>query len=63
MNLTFAVYVKLKLSNEISHVSLHKNNVKSMNLCCYHYRISQLEDALKRNQYELEKAAEEQQVI
>ena len=32
-----------------------------MNLCCY--RISQLEDALKRNQYELEKAAEEQQVI
>ena len=34
-----------------------------MRLCCYHYRISQLEDALKRNQYELEKAAEEQQVI
>ena len=61
--LPFAVYVKLKLSYEISHVSLHKNNVKSMSLCCCHYRISQLEDALKRNQYELEKAAEEQQVI
>ena len=61
--LPFAVYVKLKFSNEISHVSLHKNNVKSMSLCCCHYRISQLEDALKRNQYELEKAAEEQQVI
>ena len=61
--LPFAVYVKLKFSNEISHVSLHKNNVKGMSLCCCHYRISQLEDALKRNQYELEKAAEEQQVI
>ena len=61
--LPFAVYVKLKLSYEISHVSLHKNNVKDMSLSCCHYRISQLEDALKRNQYELEKAAEEQQVI
>ena len=37
--------------------------MSSMILCFYHYRISQLEDALKRNQYELEKAAEEQQVI
>ena len=34
-----------------------------MSLCCCHYRIFQLEDALKRNQYELEKVAEEQQVI
>ena len=53
----------LPCTNEILRASLHKNNVKSMNLCCYHCRISQLEDALKRNQYELEKAAEEQQVI